>query len=80
MKVHPPHRGDVISGVGHSEYIPVGVCPGTYRGGGGGLRCGQSPKKGVLGAGTTKKGGCLRNVHSPKKWVIRNLSCTKRRY
>ena len=34
---------------------------GIYIGGGvpkkGGLRCGHSPKRGVLGAGTTKKGG-----------------------
>ena len=61
--MHPPHRGDVISGVGALEYILVRVCPGTYGGGVvlgvgttriGGLRCGHNPKKGVLGTCTVK--------------------------
>ena len=44
-------------GGGYSEYILVGVSPGTPKKGG--LRCGHSPKRGVLGAGTAQKKGVL---------------------
>ena len=40
----------------------VGV-PWHTKKGGGGLRCGHSPKKGVLVAGTTQKSGGLRCAH-----------------
>ena len=50
---------------GYSGYILVGVCPGTPKKGG--LRCGHSPKRGVLGAGTAPKKGGLRCDHNQKK-------------
>ena len=37
----------------------MGVCPGTPKKGGGGLRDGHIPKRGVLGAGTAPKKGVL---------------------
>ena len=63
------HRGDVLSrGGALGIYTGEGV-PWHIKGGG------------VLGACTTQiRGGGLRNVHSPKKWVLGNLSSTKRRY
>ena len=64
----------LLVGGGHSEYILVGVCLAHTNGG---PRCGNIPKKGVLGAGTPPKKGGLRNVHSPKREVLRNWSCTK---
>ena len=48
--------------------VPWHICAGTFQ-------------KGVLllGAGTSQKGGGgIRNLHSPKKWVLMNLTCTKR--
>ena len=47
-------------GGGHSQYILVGVCRGTS-------------KRGVLGTGTTPKGGGgLRYGHYPKKGGLRH--------
>ena len=43
-------------GVGHSDNILVG-CAMAHKKGGGGLRSGHIPKKGVLGAGTNPKRG-----------------------
>ena len=54
-------------GVGHSEYILVGVCLAHTNGG---PMCGKIPKTGVLGAGTHPKKGGLRNVHSPKSGIL----------
>ena len=58
-------------GGGYSGYILVGVCPGTLKKGGLTCRCGHSPKRGVLGAGTTPKWGGLRHVYNPKKEEFR---------
>ena len=55
-----------------------GVCPGTPKKGG--LRCGHSPKRGVLGAGTVPKKGGLRCGHNQKKGEFRTdlvRSCSK---
>ena len=75
----------LLVGVGHSEYILVGVCPGTYRGGGvlgagtarkGGLRCGHKPqKRGILGTCTVRKSGLLGTCLVLRDG-IRNSSCT----
>ena len=53
---------------------------GIYIGGGvswhtkkGGLRCGHSPKRGVLGAGTAPKKGGLRCGHNQKKGGPRHV-------
>ena len=56
---------------GYSGYILVGVCPGTPKKGG--LRCGHSPKRGVLGAGTAPKKGGLRCGHNQKKVGLRHV-------
>ena len=53
---------------GYSGYKLVGVCPGTPKKGG--LRCGHSPKRGVLGAGTAPKKGGLRCGHNQKRGVL----------
>ena len=69
-------------GGGHSQYILVGVCRSTSKGGGGGLRHGHNPKKGglrhgyntkrgVLGTGTSRKRGVLGTGTSRKRWVSR---------
>ena len=47
----------------------MGVCPGTPKKGG--LRCGHSLKRGVLGVGTAPKKGGLRHVYNPKKGEFR---------
>ena len=51
----------------------MGVCPGTPKKGG--LRCGHSSKRGVLGAGTVPKkgGGGLRCGHNQKKGGLRHV-------
>ena len=59
-------------GGGYSGYELVGVCPGTPKGGGG-LRCGHSPKMGVLGAGTATKKGGLRCGHNQKRGGLRHV-------
>ena len=59
-------------GGGHSQYILVGVCRSTSKKGG--LRHGHNPKRGVLGTGTTQKGG-LR--YGSKKGGLKNCSCKK---
>ena len=53
---------------------------GIYIGGGvpwhtkkGGLRCGHSPKRGVLGAGTAPRKGGLRCGHNQKKGGLRHV-------
>ena len=58
-------------GGGYSGYILVGVCPGTPKKGG--LRCGHSPKRWVLGAGTAQKKGGLRCGHNQKKGGLRHV-------
>ena len=54
----------------------MGVCPGTPKKGG--LRCGHSPKRGVLGAGTAPKKGGLRCGHNQKKGVLGTSTTRKR--
>ena len=49
----------------------MGVCPGTPKKGG--LRCGHSQKRGVLGAGTAPKKGGLRCGHNQKKGGLRHV-------
>ena len=46
----------LLVGVGHSNIYWCG-CALAHKGGGGGLRCGHNPKKGVLGTCTVKKVG-----------------------
>ena len=58
-------------GGGYSGYILVGVCPGTPNKGG--LRCGHSPKRVVLGADTAPKKGGLRCGHNQKKGGLRHV-------
>ena len=73
MQVHPSHRGYVISGVGHSEYILVG-CALAHKGG---LMCGHNPKGGgVLGTCTVRKSEFL-GTYLVQREGIRNWSCTK---
>ena len=50
---------------GYSEYILVGVCPGTKKGGV--LGAGTAPQKGGLRCGHNQKKGGLRYVYNPKK-------------
>ena len=54
-----PREGGGVLGI----YISGGVL--TKKGGG--LRCGHSPKRGVLGAGTAPKKGGLRCGHNQKR-------------
>ena len=67
---HPPGGGGVLG-----IHIGGGVPWHTKKGG---LRCGHSPKVGVLGAGTSPKKGGLRCGHNHKKGVL-DTSTTRKR-
>ena len=70
--LHPGGGGGVLG-----IYIGGGVPWHTKKGGG--LRCGHSPKRGVLGVGTAPKNGGLRCGHNQKKWVL-GTSTTRKKW
>ena len=67
--IYPGGGGGGLLGI----YIGEGVPWHTKKGGGGGLRCGHNPKRGVLGTGTAPKKGVLGCGHNQKKGGLRHV-------